>query len=128
MKQVAGRLRLDLAQYRELEAFAAFASDLDAATKKQLDRGVRLVEVMKQGQYVPQPVERQVAIIYAATTGFLDALPVSALQKYEHDLYAYLEAKHPGVLQGIREKKEITDDLKPQIEAALSDFAKIFTA
>jgi F-type H+-transporting ATPase subunit alpha len=89
---------------------------------------VRLVEVMKQGQYVPQPVERQVAIIYAATTGHLDALPVSAAQKYERELYAYLEAKHPGVLTGIREKKEITDDLKPQVDTALSDFAKIFTA
>jgi len=89
---------------------------------------VRLVEVMKQGQYVPQPVERQVAIIYAATTGHLDALPVSAAQKYERELYSYLEAKHPGVLTGIREKKEITDDLKPQVDAALSEFAKIFTA
>src|SRR6476659_772516 len=90
MKKVAGPLRLELAQYRAMAAFAQFGSDLDAATKKQLDRGERLVEVMKQGQYVPQPVERQVAIIYAATTGHLDALPVSALQKYERELYAYL--------------------------------------
>jgi len=128
MKKVAAPLRLELAQYRAMAAFAQFGSDLDAATKKQLDRGVRLVEVMKQGQYVPQPIERQVAIIYAATTGHLDALPVSALQKYERELYAYLEAKHPGVLTGIREKKELTDDLKPQVDTALSDFAKIFTA
>ena len=128
MKKVAGPLRLELAQYRAMAAFAQFGSDLDAATKKQLDRGVRLVEVMKQGQYVPQPVERQVAIIHAATNGYLDALPVSAAQKYERELYSYLEAKHPGVLTGIREKKEITDDLKPQVDAALSDFAKIFTA
>jgi F-type H+-transporting ATPase subunit alpha len=117
MKKVAGPLRLELAQYRAMAAFAQFGSDLDAATKKQLDRGVRLVEVMKQGQYVPQPVERQVAIIYAATNGYLDALPVSAAQKYERELYSYLEAKHPGVLTGIREKKEITDDLKPQVDA-----------
>jgi F-type H+/Na+-transporting ATPase subunit alpha len=128
MKKVAGPLRLELAQYRAMAAFAQFGSDLDAATKKQLDRGVRLVEVMKQGQYVPLPVERQVAIIYAATSGYLDPLPVSAAQKYERELYSYLEAKHPGVLAGIREKKEITDDLKPQVDAALSDFAKIFTA
>jgi F-type H+-transporting ATPase subunit alpha len=128
MKKVAGPLRLELAQYRAMAAFAQFGSDLDAATKRQLDRGVRLVEIMKQGQYVPQPVEKQVAIVYAATTGQLDALPVSAAQKYERELYAYLEAKHPEVLTGIREKKDITEDLKPKIDRALADFAKIFTA
>jgi F-type H+-transporting ATPase subunit alpha len=128
MKKVAAPLRLELAQYRAMAAFAQFGSDLDAATKRQLDRGVRLVEVMKQGQYVPLPVERQIAIIYAATNGFLDPLPVSALSKYEHDLYAYLEAKHPAVLEGIRDKKDIGDDLKPKIDAALQDFAKIFSA
>src|SRR5512136_2888108 len=90
MKKVAGTLRLDLAQYRELAAFAQFGSDLDAATKRQLERGVRLVEVMKQGQYVPQAVEKQVAVIYAATNGFLDALPVPAIQKYERELAAYM--------------------------------------
>src|SRR5690348_4375903 len=94
MKKVAGPLRLELAQYREMAAFAQFGSDLDAATKRQLDRGQRLVEVMKQGQYAPQPVEKQIVIIYAATNGHLDALPVDAIQRYERDLYAFLEAKH----------------------------------
>src|SRR5690348_3498558 len=94
MKKVAGRLRLELASYREMAAFAQFGSDLDAATKRQLDRGQRLVEVMKQGQYAPQPVEKQIVIIYAATNGHLDALPVDAIQRYERDLYAFLEAKH----------------------------------
>src|SRR5437899_3342508 len=93
MKKVAGPLRLELAQYREMAAFAQFGSDLDAATKRQLDRGQRLVEVMKQGQYVPQPVEKQIVIIYAATNGHLDGLPVAAIQRYEHELYALIEAK-----------------------------------
>jgi len=128
MKKVSGPLRLELAQYREMAAFAQFGSDLDAATKRQLDRGVRLVEVMKQGQYVPQAIEKQVALIYAATNGHLDALPVSAVQKYEHELYNFLEAKHPQVLPIIREKREITDDVKAKLEAALQDFGKIFTA
>jgi F-type H+-transporting ATPase subunit alpha len=127
MKKVAGPLRLELAQYRELAAFAQFGSDLDAATKKQLDRGERLVEVMKQGQFVPQPVEKQVAVIYAATNGFLDTLPVSVLQRYERELYSFLEAKHPQVLTAIREKRELTDDVKGPLDAALKDFAKIFT-
>jgi F-type H+-transporting ATPase subunit alpha len=128
MKKVAGPLRLELAQYREMAAFAQFGSDLDAATKRQLDRGVRLVEVMKQGQYVPQAVEKQVAIIYAATTGFLDTLPVSAVQKYERELYNFLEAKHPQVLPAIREKREISDDVKSKLDAALKDFGQVFTA
>ena len=128
MKKVAGPLRLELAQYREMAAFAQFGSDLDAATKRQLDRGVRLVEVMKQGQYVPQPVEKQVAIIFAATNGYLDTLPVSSLQKYEHELYNFLEAKHPQVLTAIKEKREITDDVKGKLDTALRAFAQIFTA
>jgi F-type H+-transporting ATPase subunit alpha len=126
MKKVAGPLRLELAQYREMAAFAQFGSDLDAATKRQLDRGARLVEVMKQGQYVPIPVEQQVAIIYAATNGYLDDVSVSAVQKYERDLASFLETKHPDVLTGIRDKKEITDEVKGKIDAALKDFAKVF--
>jgi F-type H+/Na+-transporting ATPase subunit alpha len=126
MKKVAAPLRLELAQYRDMAAFAQFGSDLDAATKRQLDRGVRLVEVMKQGQYVPQAVEKQVAIVYAATSGFVDALPASAVPKYERDLYAFLEAKHPEVLKAIREKKELTDDVKKPLDAALQEFGKIF--
>ena len=128
MKKVAAPLRLELAQYRDVAAFAQFDSDLDAATRRQLDRGVRLVEVMKQGQYVPLPIEKQVAIIFAATTGYLDTLPVSALQKYERELYNFLEAKYPDVLPAIREKRELTDDVTAKIDAALKDFAKIFAA
>jgi F-type H+-transporting ATPase subunit alpha len=127
MKKVAAPLRLELAQYREMAAFAQFGSDLDAATKRQLDRGMRLVEVMKQGQYVPQPVEKQVAIIYAATAGYLDPLPVSALQKYERELYTFLDAKHAQVMSELRDKKELTDDLKAKLDGALKDFAKIFS-
>src|SRR5262249_40969080 len=107
MKKVAGPLRLELAQFREMAAFAQFGSDLDAATKRQLDRGQRLVEVMKQGQFAPLPVEKQITIIYAATQGHLDALPVAAVQPYERELYAFLEAKRPTLLKDIREKKEL---------------------
>ncbi len=128
MKKVAAPLRLELAQYREMAAFAQFGSDLDAATKRQLDRGQRLVEVMKQGQYAPQPVEKQIVIIYAATSGHLDALPVAAIQRYERDLYAFLEAKHAAVLTLLREKKELTDDVRAKIDAALTAFASLFKA
>ena len=128
MKKVAAPLRLELAQYREMAAFAQFGSDLDAATKRQLDRGQRLVEVMKQGQYVPQPVEKQIVIIYAATNGHLDALPVAAIQRYERDLYAFLEAKHAAVLTLLREKKELTDDVRAKIDAALTAFGSLFKA
>ena len=128
MKKVAAPLRLELAQYREMAAFAQFGSDLDAATKRQLDRGQRLVEVMKQGQYAPQPVEKQIVIIYAATGGHLDALPVAAIQRYERDLYAFLEAKHAAVLTLLREKKELTADVRAKIDAALAAFGSLFKA
>ena len=128
MKKVAAPLRLELAQYREMAAFAQFGSDLDAATKRQLDRGQRLVEVMKQGQYAPQPVEKQIVIIYAATNGHLDALPVAAIQRYERDLYAFLEAKHAAVLTLLREKKELTADVRAKIDAALTAFGSLFKA
>src|SRR5438034_816553 len=121
MKKVAAPLRLELAQYREMAAFAQFGSDLDAATKRQLDRGQRLVEVMKQGQYAPQPVEKQIIIIYAATNAYMDALPVAAIQRYESELYAFLEAKHGAVLALLRDTKELADDVKAKIDAALSD-------
>ena len=126
---MAGPLRLELAQYRAMAAFAQFASDLDAATKKQLDRGERLVEVMKQAaQYAPITVERQTVIIYAAVNGHLDALPVNAVQRYERELYAYLDAKHPEVLTAIREKRELTDDVVAKIDGALKEFASLFAA
>jgi F-type H+-transporting ATPase subunit alpha len=128
MKKVAGPLRLELAQFREMAAFAQFGSDLDASTKRQLERGERLVEVMKQGQYAPLPVEKQIVIIYAATNGRLDALPVAAVQRYERELYSFLDAKHAQVLGDIKEKKELTPEITAKIDAALDDFAKAFEA
>jgi len=128
MRKVAGPLRLELAQYRAMAAFAQFSSDLDAATKKQLERGERLVEVMKQGQYAPLSVERQTAIIYAAVNGYLDAIPTNTVQRYERELYAFLDAKHPEVLAAIREKRELTDDVVSKIETALKEFETLFAA
>jgi F-type H+/Na+-transporting ATPase subunit alpha len=128
MKKVAGPLRLELAQFREMAAFAQFGSDLDAATKRQLDRGQRLVEVMKQGQFAPIPAEKQVLIIYAATSGQLDALPVEAVQRYERELYAFMDAKHSDVVSLVRDKKELTDDVRSKVDAALAAFGQLFKA
>ena len=128
MRQVAGSLRLDLAQYRELAAFAQFGSDLDKSTQAQLNRGRRLVEILKQPQYQPLAVEKQVAIIYAATKGFLDDVPVDEVRRYEEDFYRFLEARHAGVLSGIAEKKILDDDVKAALEAALAEFGKQFMA
>jgi F-type H+/Na+-transporting ATPase subunit alpha len=128
MRQVAGSLRLDLAQYRELAAFAQFGSDLDKATQSQLNRGRRLVEILKQPQYQPLPVEKQVAIVYAATKGFIDNVPVEEVRRYEEDLYRFLETRYPGVLTGIAEKKQLDDELRAAVEAALKDFGQTFTA
>src|SRR5438477_1267421 len=127
MRQVAGTLRLDLAQYRELAAFAQLGSDLDQATQKQLNRGKRLTEILKQPQYRPLPVEKQVSIIYAATNGYLDAIPVERLREYEEELYKFLDAKHPGILSTIA-KKILDDELKAQLSAALEEFGKQFAA
>ena len=126
MKSVAGTLRLDLAQYREMAAFAQFASDLDAATRQQLERGQRLVEILKQGQYVPLPVEKQIVIIYAGTNGFVDRFPVESLQRYEQELYAFIEANHPQIFADITKKKALDDELKKQLNAALEEFNKKF--
>nr|HID60179.1 F0F1 ATP synthase subunit alpha [Desulfobacterales bacterium] len=128
MKQVAGSLRLDLAQYRELEAFAQFGSDLDKATQAQLNRGIRLVEILKQPQYQPLPVEKQVAILYAGTRGYLDKYAVDVIQKYEEGLYSFLESKHPEILSGIREKKEIDESLDEAMKQALSEYDQEFQA
>jgi F-type H+-transporting ATPase subunit alpha len=128
MRQVAGSLRLDLAQYRELAAFAQFGSDLDKATQAQLNRGRRLVEILKQPQYQPVAVEKQVAIIYAATKGFIDSVAVEDVRRYEEDLYSFLETRHPGVLSGIAEKKILDDDLKAAVERALNEFGQQFGA
>jgi F-type H+-transporting ATPase subunit alpha len=126
MKQVAGTLRLDLAQYRELESFAAFGSDLDAATQKQLTRGERLVQVLKQPQYQPLPLEKQVIILFAGTRGFLDEFPVEVLAKYEAGLYPFIESRHPEVFSGISEEKKITDDLDQLIQKALKEYGEEF--
>jgi len=126
MKSVAGTLKLDLAQYREKAAFAQFASDLDKVTRDQLERGARLVEVLKQGQYVPLPVEKQVVIIYAATKGYVDGLPVNRLADYERELYAFIEARHSEIFEGIRTKKVLDKDLEATLKKALDAFAKTF--
>jgi F-type H+/Na+-transporting ATPase subunit alpha len=128
MKQVAGSLRLDLAQYREMAAFAQFGSDLDASTQRMLSRGTRLVELLKQGQYQPVSVERQVVILYAGTNGFVDQLPESALKKYEAELSRFLEGKHPAIYEDIRTKKELTDEHKTRLTAVLKEFNEVFTA
>src|SRR5688500_16291182 len=128
MRQVAATLRLDLAQFRELAAFAQFGSDLDKATLNQLNRGRRLVEILKQPQYQPVAVEKQVAIVYAATKGFLDAVQIDELRRYEEDLYRFLETRHPQVLTGIAEKKTLDDELKAGLESGLKEFNQQFLA
>jgi F-type H+-transporting ATPase subunit alpha len=128
MRQVAGSLRLDLAQYRELAAFAQFGSDLDKSTQAQLNRGARLVELLKQPQYQPLSVGQQVAIIYAGINGYLDTVPVSEVGAYERELYRALETRHPGIVTGIMEKKQLDDQLKAELDAALKEFTKEFLA
>jgi len=126
MRQVAGTLRLDLAQYRELAAFAQFGSDLDKATQAQLNRGARLVEILKQPQYEPVPVERQVAIIFAGTNGYLDKIAVSELRTFETELYKFIETRHPQLFPAVAEKKQLDDQLKAALDAALKEFAGDF--
>jgi len=126
MKGVAGRLRLDLAQYRELAAFAMFASDLDKSTQAQLSRGQRLTEILKQNQYSPLPVEKQITIILAATTGLLDGIPVPDCRRFEGELYSFLEARHSGLLKELAEKKDLKGDLGDRMKAALQEFAGAF--
>jgi F-type H+-transporting ATPase subunit alpha len=128
MRQVAGTLRLDLAQYRELAAFAQFGSDLDKSTQAQLTRGARLVEILKQPQYEPLPVEKQIAIIYAGTNGYLDAIPIGELRSFETELYSFLEARHPEVLRNIAEKKQLDDALKASLNESVKQFATDFAA
>ncbi len=126
MKQVAGTLKLELAQFRELEAFAAFASDLDKATQAQLARGRRLVEILKQPQYSPYSVEKQVAIIWAATNGFMDWIPETDVKRFELELMDYLESKYSAILSTIREKKQMDDNSKRDFKSALEEFKAIF--
>ncbi len=126
MKKIAGRLRLDLAQYRELEAFAKFGSDLDKATLATLRRGARLVELLKQGQYVPMPVEKQVVSIFAGTNGFLDEIPVEHVGRFEKEFLELMELKHAGTLQTIAEKKDLSDDLAKCLKDILRQFTDSF--
>ncbi|MEM9731311.1 MAG: F0F1 ATP synthase subunit alpha, partial [Myxococcota bacterium] len=126
MKQVAGTLRLELAQFREMAAFAQFASDLDEATQAQLSRGERLVEVLKQGQFVPWPVEEQVVSIFAGTHGYLDSLPTESIGRFQEELISWLKAERSSILTDIVSKGKIDDDLESQLEEALKAFAGIF--
>ena len=121
---MAGGMRLALAQYREFEAFAQFGSDLDATTQAQLARGERTVEVLQQGQYQPMPVENQVAVIYAVTNGYLDDVPVDRIKKWELGYHDFLEVQRKEILSGLREGKELTEE----IESALIEATKEYTA
>lgn len=126
MKQVAGSLRLDLAQYRELVSFAQFGSDLDKATQMQLARGSRLTELLKQAQYKPIPVEKQILVIYSGTKGFVDDLDESVLGSYEEELYRFFDEKHKDLLEEIKEKKEISSEISDKIDKALNKFKETF--
>jgi F-type H+-transporting ATPase subunit alpha len=128
MKAVAGRLRLDLAQFRELAAFAQFGSDLDKATQAMLARGQRLTEILKQDQYQPLPMEKQVVIIFAATNGYLDDYPVAECRRYEKELGSFLDARFAALQKELAEKKDIKGELTEKLKAALSEFAQVFQA
>ena len=126
MKKIAGRLRLDLAQYRELEAFAAFGSDLDAASKAQLERGARMVELLKQGRYSPYSVERQVVSIWAGTTGKLDDVAVADIRRFESELLDFIARERKDIFTVISETKQLEDDTVAKMETAVADFKKQF--
>jgi F-type H+-transporting ATPase subunit alpha len=125
MRKVAGRLRLDLAQYREMEAFAQFGSDLDAATQRQLARGSRTVELLKQPQYQPMPVQNQVCAIYAVTNGYLDGIAVKKVREWERGFHEHLAARHREVLDGIGSSKELTKDIEEKLVAAIKSYNEI---
>ena len=126
MKKVAGRLRLDLAQFRDLAAFAQFGSDLDKATQDQINRGARLTEILKQGQYQPMAVEHQVAIIYAATNGYLDDIAVEKIGDFEQGLHEYLDSHASETLDQIAKSGEISEATQTELKAHLTDYKKIF--
>jgi F-type H+-transporting ATPase subunit alpha len=123
---VAGMLRLEMAQYRELAAFAQFGSELDKATQQQLNRGARLVEVLKQPQYQPLPMEKMVSIIFAGTRGFLDKYPIDVLASYEQQLYSFMESKYADLLAAIKEQKEFTSEIDTKMKAILAEFDSVF--
>jgi F-type H+-transporting ATPase subunit alpha len=126
MKKVAGRLRIDLAQYRELAAFAQLSSDLDKATKAQLDRGQCMVELLKQPQYATLTVEDQTMIIWVGINGYLDDVPISDIRRFETDFYAFMRNKHPAVGKAVREQKELTDEIVTQLKQAADEFKSLF--
>jgi len=126
MRKVSGTLKLGLSQYRDLEAFAAFASDLDAASRAQLDRGARLVELLKQGQYSPYPVERQVVSVWAGTTGQLDDVPVDDIGRFEAEFLDYIARERSGIFDAIRETGELSDDTATALQDAMDEFRKGF--
>ena len=126
MKKVAGKLRLDLAQFRELEAFAQFGSDLDEKTRAQIERGQRTIEIIKQGQYEPMPVEHQVAILYALTNGFLDDVEVAKIKQWENDFHKYLDTQAKNVIELIGEKKDLTDDVVEALEKAIKEYKETY--
>src|ERR1700682_1120490 len=128
MKSIAGSLRLELAQYRALAAFAQFGSDLDKASTDQLNRGKHLVEILKQGQYQPLPLEKQIAIIFAGTQGFLDDLPVEQCRKFEEELYRFIENAHRDIFNEIRDKKALDDPLRAKMKSAIGEFKTRFVA
>jgi F-type H+-transporting ATPase subunit alpha len=128
MRQVAGTLRLDLAQYRELAAFAQFGSDLDKSTQAQLNRGARLVELLKQPQYEPLAVERQVALVYAGVNGYLDNVALPDVRLFEVELYQFIETRHPNLFRDIAEKKQLDDQLKATLDGAVKTFATEFAS
>ncbi len=128
MKQVAGSIKLELAQYREMAAFAQFASDLDASTQQLLNRGSRLTELLKQPQFSPLPVEEQVVVIFAGVNGYLDKFPLEAVQRFEHGFLAEVKANHPDILAGIRESQELSEELREKLTGALGGYAQAFAA
>ena len=128
MKKIAGRLRLDLAQFRELEAFAAFGSDLDAASKAQLERGARLVELLKQPQYTPYALERMIVSIWSGTTGQLDSIPVQDIRRFEAEFLDFVGRQHKAIFDVIAETKELSDDTVAKLTAAVTDFKKQFSS
>ena len=126
MKKVAGSIKLELAQYREMAAFAQFGSDLDAATQRLLARGARLTELLKQPQFSPMPVEEQVASIFAGTQGFIDSIEVSDVTRYEAAMLSFLRSEHPEILKTIRETKQLDDETAAKLKDALTQFGKTF--
>jgi F-type H+-transporting ATPase subunit alpha len=126
MRQVAGTLKLELAQYRELAAFAQFGSDLDKATQAQLNRGKRLVEILKQGQFEPLPFSKQILIIFAGTSGALDDMPVEQVRDFEKELYKYVDTTNPGILNTIMEKKVLDDSLKADLSRVIKEAKQQF--